>query len=61
MDVPKEFPFPFKPYSIQEDFMKDLYQCIEKGKLGIFESPTGTVSTFLFLIFIVFKIFSLYH
>lgn len=38
------FPFPFQPYDIQEKFMKELYYTIEKGKLGIFESPTGTVS-----------------
>lgn len=40
---PEEFPFPFKPYSIQLDFMKHLYKTLEEGKLGIFESPTGTV------------------
>ncbi|PNF28755.1 ATP-dependent DNA helicase DDX11 [Cryptotermes secundus] len=39
---PEEFPFPFKPYSIQLDFMKHLYKTLEEGKLGIFESPTGT-------------------
>lgn len=38
------FPFPFQPYDIQEKFMNELYYTIEKGKLGIFESPTGTVS-----------------
>lgn len=43
MDIPHSFPFPFEPYPIQLDFMKNLYQCIEEGKLGIFESPTGTV------------------
>ncbi|CAG5096283.1 Similar to ddx11: ATP-dependent DNA helicase DDX11 (Danio rerio), partial [Cotesia congregata] len=42
MDLPEEFPFPFPPYSIQNDFMKNLYSCLEKGNLGIFESPTGT-------------------
>nr|CAD7392056.1 unnamed protein product [Timema cristinae] len=40
--VPEEFPFPFTPYSIQKDFMKSLYIALEEGKLGIFESPTGT-------------------
>ncbi|PKC11424.1 DNA repair helicase [Rhizophagus irregularis] len=34
--------FPFQPYNIQVEFMKSLYQVIEKGKVGIFESPTGT-------------------
>ncbi|XP_022086709.1 ATP-dependent DNA helicase DDX11-like [Acanthaster planci] len=36
------FPFPFDPYPIQEDFMRALYRTIEEGKIGIFESPTGT-------------------
>lgn len=36
------FPFPFTPYSIQKDFMAELYQVLETGKIGIFESPTGT-------------------
>lgn len=38
------FPFPFPPYDIQEDFMKTLYHVLENGGVGIFESPTGTVS-----------------
>ncbi|XP_038055247.1 ATP-dependent DNA helicase DDX11-like [Patiria miniata] len=38
----QSFPFPFTPYPIQEDFMKGLYSTIEEGKIGIFESPTGT-------------------
>uniref|UniRef100_UPI00398E4C92 ATP-dependent DNA helicase DDX11 n=1 Tax=Pristiophorus japonicus TaxID=55135 RepID=UPI00398E4C92 len=36
------FLFPFKPYSIQEEFMTALYNVLEAGKIGIFESPTGT-------------------
>uniref|UniRef100_K7GI76 ATP-dependent DNA helicase DDX11 n=1 Tax=Pelodiscus sinensis TaxID=13735 RepID=K7GI76_PELSI len=36
------FPFPYTPYSIQEDFMATLYDVLEAGKVGIFESPTGT-------------------
>ncbi|KAG8509135.1 putative ATP-dependent RNA helicase DDX11-like protein 8 [Galemys pyrenaicus] len=36
------FPFPFTPYSIQKDFMTELYRVLEAGKVGIFESPTGT-------------------
>ncbi|XP_032893656.1 ATP-dependent DNA helicase DDX11 [Amblyraja radiata] len=36
------FLFPFKPYSIQEEFMTALYNVLEDGKIGIFESPTGT-------------------
>lgn len=41
---PEKFPFPFVPYPIQEDFMKNLYEALEGKKLGVFESPTGTVS-----------------
>lgn len=39
---PKEFPFPFTPYGIQQEFMRELYVALEAGKIGIFESPTGT-------------------
>ncbi|KAL0127028.1 hypothetical protein PUN28_005395 [Cardiocondyla obscurior] len=42
MEPPQEFPFPFPPYEIQKRFMKELYACLEDGKLGLFESPTGT-------------------
>ncbi|XP_043943552.1 ATP-dependent DNA helicase DDX11 [Protopterus annectens] len=41
-EVEVRFPFPYKPYSIQEDFMEALYNVLEDGKIGIFESPTGT-------------------
>lgn len=37
-----DFCHPFQPYDIQLQFMKDLYRSIEDGKIGIFESPTGT-------------------
>ena len=40
--MPDEFEFPFEPYQIQKDFMKNLYDTIEQKKIGIFESPTGT-------------------
>lgn len=40
---PEAFPFPFTPYGIQEDFMRELYLTLERGQVGIFESPTGTV------------------
>ncbi|CAL1284082.1 unnamed protein product [Larinioides sclopetarius] len=36
------FPFPFKPYDVQEAFMKNLYNVLDQGQIGIFESPTGT-------------------
>lgn len=37
------FPFPYQPYDIQEQFMQALYGALDQGKVGIFESPTGTV------------------
>ncbi|PGH12564.1 hypothetical protein AJ79_04185 [Helicocarpus griseus UAMH5409] len=37
----KNFHHPFTPYDIQLQFMQALYSCIEEGKVGIFESPTG--------------------
>lgn len=43
MEPPEEFPFPFQPYDIQKDFMRELYLTLERGHVGIFESPTGTV------------------
>ncbi|KAJ8245621.1 hypothetical protein GJAV_G00272710 [Gymnothorax javanicus] len=36
------FPFPYQPYSIQEEFMEALHRVLDEGKIGIFESPTGT-------------------
>lgn len=36
------FHFPFPPYDIQLDFMKKLFETLERGHIGIFESPTGT-------------------
>lgn len=36
------FNHPYDPYTIQLQFMESLYQCIENGQIGIFESPTGT-------------------
>ncbi|ESQ26999.1 hypothetical protein EUTSA_v10019547mg [Eutrema salsugineum] len=34
--------FPYKPYSIQVDFMNALYQFLDKGGVSMLESPTGT-------------------
>ena len=48
LQPPEEFPFPFQPYGIQKDFMRALYSALEKGCIGIFESPTGTVSVVRF-------------
>ncbi|KAI8379057.1 ATP-dependent RNA helicase chl1 [Radiomyces spectabilis] len=38
----EDFGFPYVPYSIQNEFMVALYDTLSKGKIGIFESPTGT-------------------
>ncbi|XP_042049387.1 ATP-dependent DNA helicase DDX11-like [Salvia splendens] len=41
-----EFPaFPYKPYSIQLDFMKFLHESLNRGGLSMLESPTGTGKT----------------
>ena len=37
-----KFCHPYEPYDIQLQFMGALYECIERGQIGIFESPTGT-------------------
>lgn len=44
LESPSSFLFPFTPYGIQHGFMTELYSALENKKLGIFESPTGTVS-----------------
>ncbi|KAJ1864222.1 ATP-dependent DNA helicase chl1 [Coemansia sp. RSA 989] len=39
----EEFGFPIStPYDIQIEFMQRLFETLEKGDFGIFESPTGT-------------------
>ncbi|KIW05553.1 uncharacterized protein PV09_03431 [Verruconis gallopava] len=40
--APRNFHHPYEPYPIQTQFMTAVYECIEQGKIGIFESPTGT-------------------
>lgn len=44
MDVDKvrDFHHPYEPYDVQRDFMTAVYDCLEKGNVGILESPTGT-------------------
>lgn len=39
------FHHPYAPYAIQLDFMRALYRVLDDGKIGIFESPTGTGKT----------------
>jgi chromosome transmission fidelity protein 1 len=41
-DTERDFHHPYEPYEIQKDFMNAVYHCLEKGNVGIFESPTGT-------------------
>ena len=60
MKVPEDFAFPFQPYDIQVGFMQNLYKALELGKIGIFESPTGTVSTNC-LSLVISKVFFLKH
>ena len=42
---PKVFPFKagVTPYPIQTEFMEKMFTVMERGGLGILESPTGTV------------------
>eukprot|EP00850_Spirogloea_muscicola_P005091 SM000023S07547 [mRNA] locus=s23:33263:38154:- [translate_table: standard] len=37
--------FPFPPYDIQKGFMQAVYDCLDRGGVGIVESPTGTGKT----------------
>jgi len=41
MEGAAKFYHPYEPYDIQLEFMRTLYECIDQGKIGIFESPTG--------------------
>ncbi|XP_074285331.1 uncharacterized protein LOC141610918 isoform X2 [Silene latifolia] len=42
----QKFPaFPYKPYTIQQDFMNSLYQYLDQGGISMLESPTGTGKT----------------
>lgn len=45
-----QFPFPYQPYDIQEQFMQALYSALDQGRVGIFESPTGTVCGMFFML-----------
>lgn len=38
----RDFHHPYEPYDIQRQFMNAVYDCLEHGNVGIFESPTGT-------------------
>lgn len=41
--------FPFPPYECQVSFMEKVIQCLQEGKNGILESPTGTGKTLCLL------------
>jgi hypothetical protein len=47
------FEFPFTPYDTQLLFMAKLYRYIEDERLAVMESPTGTVSSYIILAYIV--------
>ena len=50
LPTPNDFTaFPFKPYDIQLDLMRQVFSAIEDKKVAIMESPTGTVSALLTL------------
>ena len=41
--VPEFSGFPYQPYDIQQQLMRNIYLTLENSKVGILESPTGTV------------------
>ncbi|KAI5813786.1 helicase C-terminal domain-containing protein [Pyronema omphalodes] len=41
-ETARDFHHPYTPYDIQLQFMNALYNAIDDGCVGIFESPTGT-------------------
>ncbi|PFX28485.1 Regulator of telomere elongation helicase 1 [Stylophora pistillata] len=41
--------FPFPPYDCQVSYMEKVIQCLQQGKNGILESPTGTGKTLCLL------------
>ncbi|CAB3987407.1 regulator of telomere elongation helicase 1-like isoform X1 [Paramuricea clavata] len=44
-----EINFPYKPYDCQVKYMEKVIQCLQEGKNGILESPTGTGKTLCLL------------
>lgn len=45
IDTEREFSFPYRPYSIQNDLMNAIYNAVSRRRIGFFESPTGTGKT----------------
>ncbi|XP_028416705.1 regulator of telomere elongation helicase 1 homolog [Dendronephthya gigantea] len=44
-----EIDFPYKPYDCQVNYMSKVIECLQEGKNGILESPTGTGKTLCLL------------
>ena len=42
-EIQRDFHHPYTPYDIQEEFMSVVYRVLDESKIGILESPTGTV------------------
>jgi chromosome transmission fidelity protein 1 len=42
--------FPYPPYDIQQQFMINVVDTLEKKQIGLFESPTGVVEQRLYLV-----------
>lgn len=40
----KDYHHPYIPYHVQKQFMSTVFRCLDEGKVGVLESPTGTVS-----------------
>jgi chromosome transmission fidelity protein 1 len=41
-DSVQKFNFPYTPYPQQTELMECIYNCLQEGKIGLLESPTGT-------------------
>ena len=41
----RDYHHPYTPYEIQIQLMNAIYDCVVEGKVGVFESPTGTGKT----------------
>ena len=45
--------FPYPPYDSQINMMSNILKCLKDSKNGLFESPTGTGKTLMFLVSIL--------
>lgn len=46
--IPLSFPYP--PYDSQINMMSKILKCLKNSENGLFESPTGTGKTLMFLV-----------